>query len=261
MYWIKKNQKIFWFSVIISIILIFIFFGQPIRSVFHSVSGSLESWCWGKGQNDSNFFWGFFNATNLKIQNQNLKQENQTLLNNLLDFQELQEENQRLRNALGLGLAEDFNLKEAAILAKDATRDYVIINKGREDGISQGMTVITYEKVLVGEVTEVYRDTCQVRLVTDFGTKFEVQIADTNVRALARGEGGEGLILDLIPKDADISTGALVSTIGPEGGYVSGLLVGTVSETSNTDVEPFQKAKVNNFFKIQDAILLFVIIN
>ncbi|MBU1046077.1 rod shape-determining protein MreC [Patescibacteria group bacterium] len=256
-----KNQKIFWSVVAIFIILIFVFLQQPIRSVFYSISGSLESWCWEKGQSDSSFWAGFFNAAHLKIQNQNLKQENQALLSNLLDFKELQEENQRLRNALGLGLAEEFNLKEAAILTEDTTRDYAVIDKGKEDGISEGMAVITYEKVLIGKVVEVYRNACQVRLITDFGTKFGVRVADTNVPALAKGQGNKNLILDLIPKDADVPIGAFVSTSGPEGGYPAGLLIGTVSETSNADAEPFQKARIDNFFKIQDADLLFVIID
>ncbi|MBU3964599.1 rod shape-determining protein MreC [Patescibacteria group bacterium] len=261
MYWIKKNQKFFWLVVAIFVIMIFVFLHRPIRSVFHSISNSLESWCWEKGQNDSNFWIGFFNATNIKIQNQNLKQENQALLGDLLGFKELEEENQRLRNALELGLAEEFKLKETVILAKDAMMDYVIINKGKQDGISEGMAVITYEKVLVGKVAEVYQDSCQVRLATDAGTKFGVKIADTNIQALAKGEGDEKLTLDLMPKDVDIPIGALVYTSGPEGGYPIGLLIGTISETSNADAEPFQTAKIDNFFKVLNATLLFVIIN
>ena len=259
MSWIKKNQKLVWLVAAVFIILIFIFLRQPIRSVFHSISGSLESWCWERGQSGSNFWAGFFNASNLKDENQNLKRENRALLANLLDFQELQEENQRLRLALDLGLAQDFSLKEAAILTEDLAGDYLVINKGSEDGIIKEMTVITYEKVLVGKITEVHRRSSRVRLLTDAGIKFSVKIADTNIQALAKGEGNEKITLDLMPKDVEVPIGALVFTSGHESGYQPNLLVGVIAKTSTTDIEPFQKAEVEDFFKIQEATLLFVI--
>jgi rod shape-determining protein MreC len=238
MFFNKKNNKILVIVLIVFIALVFIFFHRPIRSIFNSISSSFESWCWNKGQKDSGFWLGFFNATNLIKENQNLRNENQALLKNLTEFNKLKEENERLRTVLGLGLIKDFKLKETSILSKDVSRDYIVINKGEKDGIKNKMSVITFEKVLVGEVTEIFSNSSRVRLITDSGTKFGVKITDTNIQALAKGEGNGNLSLDLIPKDLEVPIGALISTAGPlEGGYPAGLLIGTISEINNGDQE------------------------
>ncbi|MCX6738139.1 MAG: rod shape-determining protein MreC [Candidatus Parcubacteria bacterium] len=260
MFFNKRNNKILVIILVIFIALVFIFFHRPIRSVFNSMSNSLELWFWDKGQKDSGFWLGFFNASNLVKENQNLRNENQALLKNLTELNKFKEENERLRTVLDLGLIKDFNLRETSILSKDVSGDYIIINKGEKDGIRNKMPVITFEKVLVGEVTEVFNNSSRVRLITDSGVKFGVKIADTDIQALAKGESNGNLSLDLIPKDLEVPIGALVSTSGPlEGGYPSNLLIGTISEINNADQEPFQKAKVDVFFKTQEETLLFVI--
>jgi len=271
----KKNTKILSITLIIVIVLFLIVLQTPVRSFFYSASSPLQKWFWSKGLENSGLWSAFFNAESLKIENQGLESENKFLLSRIVELNQFRDENERLREALDLGLADYFNLLETNILSKDIVNDVILINKGEEDGISKGMPVITFQKILVGEIDEVYNTSSHVRLITDYKMKFSVEIEDAEIQALAKGQGNQKIILDLIPKDKELINGALVITSdplagrtsgepkdgGPEGGFPKGLLVGEIAKIEKTDLTPFQKAEVSAFFNIHEASTLLVITN
>ena len=253
--------KVFYFVLIIILILFFSFALKPVRSFFYSVSQPVQKYFWSKGLENSRFWSGFFNAKILKIENESLEKENQLFLSRVVEINELREENKKLRETLNLGLAEDFKLLEANILSRDIVKDFIVINKGIEDGIKEKMVVINYEKVLVGQVDKVYENSSRIQLLTDHKMKFSVEIADTNIQALANGHGNKKMILDLISKDEEVSRDTLVITSGLELDFPSGLLVGKTREIEKTDLTAFQKVFVEPLFNIQTTDLIFVITN
>ncbi len=257
----KKYSKILFLVLTIFFLFVFIFLQRPVRSFFYSMSQPVQQWFWTKGLENSGFWSGLFNAKDLKIQNQNLQEENQIFLSRTAEMNELKEENQRLREILDLGLTKDFKLLEVNILSRDIINDFIVINKGTEDGIKERMTVINYQKVLVGQVDEVYKNSSRIQLLTDSKMKFSVEIADSNVQALAHGQGNRKIILDLISRDEEVLRDALVITSGLEVDFPSGLLVGKIRGIEKTDLTPFQKVDVEPLFNIQAADLIFIIAN
>jgi len=257
----KKNSKVLFLVLIIVFVFLFIFLQRPIRSFFYSASQPIQQYFWSKGLEDFRFWTGLFNAKKLNIENENLKSENQIFLSRIVEMNELREENQKLRKALNLGLAEDFNLLEANVLSGDIVKDFIVINKGREDGIKEKMVVINYEKVLVGQVDEVYKNSSRIQLLTDSKMKFSVEIADTDIQALADGQGNQKIILDLISKEEEVLMGSLVTTSGLELSFPSGLLVGKTREIEKTDLTAFQKVSIEPLFNIQTTDLIFIITN
>ncbi|MEA3453098.1 MAG: rod shape-determining protein MreC [Patescibacteria group bacterium] len=257
----QKNSKILFSILIIVFISLFILLQGPIRSFFNSVSQPIQQYFWSKGSENAGFWSGFFNAKELRMENKSLKSENQLFLSRIIQIDELKEENRKLREALNLGLAEDFKLLEANILSRDILEDFIIINKGTLNGIEKKMVVINYEKVLIGEVDEVYKNSSRIRLLTNNEMKFSVQIADTNIQALADGQGNQKIILDLISKDEEILRGSLVTTSGLDFNFPSGLLVGKTGGIEKTDLISVQKVEIEPLFDIETSNLIFVITN
>ena len=253
--------KVFYLVLIIILILFFSFALKPVRSFFYSVSQPIQKYFWSKGLENSRFLSGFFNAKRLKIENESLGKENQLFLSRIVEINELREENKKLRETLNLGLAEDFKLLEANILSRDIIKDFIVINKGTEDGIKEKMVVINYEKALVGQIDEVYENSSRIQLLTNHKMKFSIEIVDTDIQALANGDGNQKMILDFISKEEEVSRDALVITSGLELGFPSGLLVGKTREIEKTDLIAFQKVVVEPLFDIQATDLIFVITN
>jgi len=253
--------KVFYLFLIIILILFFSFALKPVRSFFYSVSEPVQKYFWSKGLENSRLFSGFFNFKRLKIENKSLEKENQLFLSRIVEIDELREENKKLRETLNLGLAEDFKLLEANILSRDIVKDFIVINKGTKDGIKEKMVIINYQKVLVGQIDKVYKNSSRIQLLTDRKMKFSVKIIDTDIQALANGDGNQKMILDLISKDEEVSRDALVITSGLELDFPLGLLVGKTREIEKTDLTPFQKVVVEPFFDIQTTDLIFIITN
>jgi rod shape-determining protein MreC len=257
----KKNSKILFLVLVIFFLFVFIFLQRPVRSFFYSVSQPIQQWFWSKGLENSSFWSGLFNAKDLKTENNNLKKENQLFLSKIVEFEQLKEENRKLRKVLDLGLTEELKLLETNILSRDTAKDFIVINRGIEDGLKEKMVVINYEKVLVGQIDEVYKNSSKVRLLTDNKMKFSVKIIDTDIQALANGQGNQKMLLELIPKDEEILSGALVVTSGLERKFPLGFLVGKIERVEKTDLTPFQKVEISPLFNLQGSNLLFVIIN
>jgi len=253
--------KILLIVLIIIFALILIVLQRPIRSFFYSASGSLQNWYWEKGRKSSGFWFGFLNANYLKKENENLKKEVQSLLARVAESNQLRKENQELRKALDLGLAKKFQLLEVKILSKDVGQEVVLINKGKKDGIRKGMPVITFEKVLVGKVSEVYDAFSKVDLINSCKIKFKVQVEESGIKGLAACKGSQNLILDLVPKDKELKEGSLIITSGPEGGFPAGLLVGKIKKIKKSDLDIFQKANIELFFDLNNVGSLLVITN
>jgi len=64
----------------------------------------------------------------------------------------------------------------------------------------------------------------------------------TPVRGVAEGDLKHGLILDLLPPDASLAEGSLVTTSGLGGNYPRELLIGSVEGVEQRPQSPFTKA-------------------
>lgn len=228
------------------------FFQKEVRGFFYSFSSPIQKSFWGAGSGVSGFFESIFNAGNFRKENKELNFRIQELLYLQNSLNELKEENETLREALGLGLSEEFRLELAEITGKEADRDVILINKGSEDGILRDLLVVTSQKVLVGRVAEVYKNNSKVLLISDKESQLEAEISGRKVHGLLKGLGSSGVILDLIPAEEKIEEGDLV---------VSGdFLIGLVKKVKKIDVSPFQQAEVSAFLNISDLEKLFIVL-
>ena len=265
----KENRKIF-LVIIIFLILITLnrFFLKEIKNVFYNLTLPIQKVFWEKGEKFSGFFQTLFELRNVKIENQELLKQNQKLLSLIGEIKDLKKENRDLREALGLKLQKDFELVSVRTISKETEGDFILISKGTDEGISQGMPVITKEKVIVGSIDKVYKNFSRVLLLSNKKNSFDVEITsqtstseEDKIYGLAQGEGNLKIRLKLVPQDKELRERDLVFTSLLAGVFPKGLLVGEIRKVEKNDLAAFQEAVIEPYFKKNLSEILFVIKN
>jgi len=173
------------------------------------------------------------------------------------EFEDLEDENARLKDELSAiqGTAIQSSAAEDSLraLLEEIEIDYVggadrlvatvvdrpgnfesyaiEIDKGSNDGIRQGMPVVT-SAGLVGRITDVEAGFSLVRLLHQPDFPLGIRVVGTGEVALAKGQGlGEDLLItEGIVEETEIEVGDAVVTSGIEGSsYPPDIPVGTIS--------------------------------
>jgi len=145
--------------------------------------------------------------------------------------EQLESENKRLRDLLGLRSALTVKSQPAEILyeASDPFSRKVVIDRGATQGVVLASPVINEAGVL-GQVTRVYPLSAEVTLLTDKDAAIPVLNVRTQSRSAAYGTGiGTGLELRFMAGNADVQAGDVLNTSGVDGVYPPGLLVAKVT--------------------------------
>lgn len=145
--------------------------------------------------------------------------------------EQLESENKRLRDLLGLRPALTVKSQSAEILyeASDPFSRKVVIDRGTTHGVVLASPVINEAGVL-GQVTRVYPLSAEITLLTDKDAAIPVLNVRTQSRSAAYGTGiGTGLELRFMAGNADVQVGDVLNTSGVDGVYPPGLLVAKVT--------------------------------
>lgn len=147
------------------------------------------------------------------------------------------EENQRLRELLGLREQRRDLVWEAALVTEREVSNWtssLSLNKGTLHGVENGDCVIDETGALVGVVRETGTNWCTVLTLVDIDTSLGAQVFRTKDLALAVGNFSlmekNRLRLEYLPVGAQLLRGDVVQTSGLRGFYPSGLVIGTVEE-------------------------------
>jgi rod shape-determining protein MreC len=145
--------------------------------------------------------------------------------------EQLQAENNRLRELLGLRTALTVHAQPAEVLyeAPDAFSRKVVIDRGATQGVALASPVIDEAGVL-GQVTRVYPLSSEVTLLIDKDAAIPVLNTRTLSRSAAFGlPSGTGMELRFMAGNADVQVGDVLHTSGVDGVYPPGLPVARVS--------------------------------
>lgn len=253
-------------GIIVLIIISFLLlnlpsFSQRIRNFFYTISEPIQGWLWQKGGGLFDFFDWLSKAKIVWQENENLKLENQELIQKSIELEQLRRENDVLRKALGLDLAGEFELIISDIIGREITEDYLIIDKGSKDGVVFGFPVITQQKSLVGKVIQVYETTSKIQLLSSGNSSFDVKIFEKEIYGLVKGKGNFNLSLEFIPREQELNTRDKVITTSLGGNFPKGLLVGEIKEIKKSDISSFQEAVLEPGFDGRKLDYLFLITN
>ncbi|MCD7928496.1 MAG: rod shape-determining protein MreC [Oscillospiraceae bacterium] len=198
----------------------------PLRSGFSSLAG------WVEGVYSYAFEYG-----QLVEENEALRQQVAELEEAAREGQEAEEENEQLRDLLGLKEKRaDFDFEAATVTARGSSNwsSTLTLNKGSQDGVEVNDCVVDQYGYLVGVVTETGYNWCIVRTVIDIDLELGGTVSGTDTTGILEGDFslmGQGqLKLSYLDGDTELETGVQVLTSGASGIYPSGLVVGVVEQ-------------------------------
>jgi rod shape-determining protein MreC len=256
------------FTVFIILFLLasaFIFFGKtgPVLYFQHSLSWALKPFESAISPVKNTLaFWrsAFLNIKSVKESNVELSAENLELYGKIAKLAQLEEENALLRERQNLS-GRSIHTAIAAVIGRDfQTNRTLVINKGANDGIRNGMAVIFKGETAVGMVVDAGFNTAKVQTILDTQSRIAAITADTRVSGLARGLGSD-IIFDLIAKNKKPEAGELIISSGTDGVWPRGLVIGKVKEIESSDNQVFNTAAVGIIIDIGSINDVFVIIN
>lgn len=258
------GKRVLVFIILILVILSLNFYRPGVKNFFYLISQPIQKVFWRAGNRVSNFFSSFGSKNYFRKEIEKLTLENQKLLSEIAFLKELEKENEILRGALDIGLQKEFKLILAQIIGKDISQDFILIDKGKKDGILENLPVITQEKVLIGKISKVYENFSKIMLISNKESSFDAKIftpSEKEITGVVRGRGDFKISLELVPQEAELKEGDILITSALAGIYPSELLVGKISKVEKSDVEPFQKVEILPFFDIGIIRHLFIITN
>lgn len=192
-------------------------------------------------------------------QNEQLQAENQRLKAEIAHLEEVRLANQRLRKLLAFRDEIKLTALPAQVVAVDASSWFrtVVIDKGSEDGLREGLPVVVAEGV-VGRTLEVAPYQSRVLLLTDASSAVAVLIQSSRSRGVCRGNG-QGLTLEYALSREQVSPGDAVITSGTGGIFPKGLPVGRVTDVRQEKYGLFQGIDVEpavDFSRLEEVLVL-----
>lgn len=199
-------------------------------------------------------FFIFFFQKNIFFGLDKIRLSNQALTDLRLENQGLRQEVEDLKNKL--------NFKSQPYLTAQVYSRYpfddnqtLIIDVGSKDGVKVGWPVLAAENYLLGKIIKVKADVSEVRTIFSPDWKNEVKIGQGNIEAVL--VGGRQPILDLIPADAKINPGDEIISASPDLPF--GLFVGKVSEIIPQSATSLQRVKLITDYDPNKLVRVFII--
>jgi rod shape-determining protein MreC len=196
--------------------------GEPIASVSKAV-GAVED------------------AVTVYRQNQELKLENQRLLQWQQVARRLESENEELRNLVKFAPQGAVSSVAAQVIADSggAFLRNVLVNVGEREGVARGQPALTGDG-LVGRVIELGDRTARILLLTDINSRIPVVVEGTHERAMLSGDNSDQPRLVYVQPKTPVKPGDRIVTSGSGGIFPPDLPVGVVASVNGViRVEPY----------------------
>ena len=131
----------------------------------------------------------------------------------LIKLQLLKKDNLRLREILSLQKSSDKDTLPAAVISRKTGSWWrqLILNKGSNDGVKVGSTVIG-PGGLLGRISDTSLFTSSVLLLTSPESKVGVWVDRVQINGLLVGSGDDNPKLIIYSKDADVKVGDFISS-------------------------------------------------
>lgn len=199
-------------------------------------------------------------VTELLQRNAQLENEVSNLQSQVIQLQEQLRETEVLYSLLDFARARPQDqYVAAAVIGQDPSPflNYIIIDRGSDDGIRYGMPVVT-QQGLVGRVDAVTSSAARVQLITDSGSVVNVKFQNKSESAQIKGSVTGEVTLDMLSQTATIDAGEILLTSGLGGNYPVDILVGQIVRVERSANNLFQSAVVQPVvdFKAMRAVLI-----
>jgi rod shape-determining protein MreC len=181
-------------------------------------------------------------------ENANLREDNLRLQVKLQRFEDIINENKRLRRLLNASKKSGERVEVAEVLAVEInqSRRKILINKGLSDGVFTHQPVIDAQGV-IGQVIQVGINSSIVMLITDPEHELPVQVVRTGLRTVAKGMGTVNRLSLLYLSNTGLNTGIkvgdLIVTSGAGQKFPKGYPVATVIQVNPDIGKPYAQGQ------------------
>lgn len=185
-----------------------------------------------------------------------LKRERDTLRAQLVSVsQELSATRLELETSQTLDILNAFLAEQslrtitASVIAysPDPGIESIVIQRGTDHGISDGLAVMTDRGIVVGKVIRTDSTTAVVRLLSDSQSRLLGKVQNqSQSRGLVVGQRGLSLTMEFLPHQDAIEPGQTVVTSGLEPKIPPDLLMATVERVNRKSGELFQTAQLQS---------------
>jgi len=253
-------------TLLIFLLLVFLNpknFFDPVRNIFFTVSYPFQKSFYLLSMKISKTLDFLKSISDLKKENNELIKENNYLSAEIAKIKDEKNENELLREQLGLVPKKQFDLESAFVIDQDPQKlgSWLMIDKGSTDGVEKDMPVIVSDGILVGKIEEVYAKSAKVNLLTDSNSSINAYDLETNSKGIVKGEYGLGVLMDMVAQTDILNAGDTVVTSGLGSNVPKGLLIGRVQEIKNSADKLFQQALISPRVKYSKLDVVFVIKN
>lgn len=176
----------------------------------------------------------FVEVDEMKAENEQLRQQVREMEQQVRDAKLALEENDRLRQQIGAAPRQrDMTFATAEVIGRNPGEWAVTLtlDKGSSHGIEVN-DLVTTESGMVGYVSQVAPNNCEVTTVIDIEMRCGALVTRTREAAIAEGNYdlmNEGnLRLSYLKEDADVVIGDTIETSGRGGVFPKGVMIGTV---------------------------------
>jgi rod shape-determining protein MreC len=171
----------------------------------------------------------YFALTQVKAENEQLKQQLGQLRVELQQERGLATQSQSLQQLLGLKTSIQVQTTAANVIAGGASPDFrtVTIDKGTGDHLHADMAVIAPAGV-VGRIIVPTSRASKVQLLIDRNAAAGAIVERTRAQGVVVGTGADELRMDYVAGSADVKAGDLVVTSGIDGIYPKGFVIGQI---------------------------------
>ena len=201
----------------------------------------------------SNFFSEFFESGKFKEENELLKKEVAKTRKELIDYNNLKNENEQLKQALNIQKSnKNFKVEVANFVARNPNDHFgFTINIGENKGIKKGNIVLT-KNGLVGTVTKTMNSTANVTTILGLNSQIPVIDSKQDEKGILTGSAEyskDGFcVMQHLNKFTKCEVGDIISTFGGSN-FPEDIPVGRIKKikyeengmSSIAIIEPFEK--------------------
>lgn len=274
---LRRRRAALLLLVVASIVLLSTHFSEGSDGPLHGAEGGIASILAPAGEvldralKPARDLIGWVDETfDARGENDELRDELAGLRDRLVNSEGAQAENERLRKLLRFNrgsLLLSFEPAVARVVGRSPSIWYsaVTLDRGRGAGIAVNDPVIDGQG-LVGTVTEVTRNTAQVRLLTDHRSAVSASILPDGPDGIVKAAVGDPgrLLLDFIEDEARVRRDDVLVTAGWTDGALSsrfpfGLKIGKVVDPGPPAAETFARVEVEPFADLRNLDLVEVL--
>ena len=229
---------------------------NPVQKVVYTISDKVHD-----------VFDFFYNFSDVKNENNDLKKKNLELENQLVEYNELKRQNDVLRGIVDFSKENNqYKYIGTNIIGKSGNSfvEGYTIDKGSSEGIKKDYIVISPEG-LVGVVTEVHSNWSKIQTLLNENVAVAATIeGDSNsgdgiVKGYINGSEMQAEITNL-PMNSTIKEGETVVTSGLGGYYPKGIRIGEVTSVQSDDVKVMKTAILKTYVDFNNLQELFVVV-